>query len=1060
MSAIIRSRALITFALYAWCMSVSVSQQPNFRVTHYTTSEGLSQNYVYCILQDSKGFLWFGTRNGLNKYDGYSFTHYFHEPFEENCLPHNIVMSVVEDREGYLWIGTNGGGLSRFDRRTEEFIHFHHNPNDPQSISSDFIYTLYLARDGVLWIGTNGGGLNRFTITEFNRRYAKDRSALPPEFMRFDVHETTSTASSDEAIHSIAEDLDGNLWMATNYRLVRYHPSTGRWMQYLTRTESDIAFADSTMQNRSRGGSGRLNIITTEHGLVLHPCGGVFLFDRGKNFFRKVNDQFIDMLFEDNHQRIWGGQRGLWLMMQGEWKGYPVPLATADRIGGDGPSVHCMVQDRHGSIWVGSSIGIFKLQENASGFSFLQPVSRADGKNQPIEIRAIMEGPNGELLLGTVDDWIYRYDGNAIIRWDVRRIRRKQPRAGERTVNAILKIRKERYLIASAIGMYEWDAARGVRKVYGYRWLKRHMESHSNSFALLRDSNDRFWMGGAAKRKGVFYRFDVIGDSLIPLHDNINAAHDFNCGSGVWKIIETKDGELWIGTTNGLFHFHPDDRSFMHYKHNPVDTTSLSENEIWTIHESGDGTMWIGTLGGGLNAFDRATGKFRSFTNKHGLGNNYVCCILEDEHGQLWMSTNNSVSKFDPATKSFTNYYTSAVQSTGGFSFGSGLRMRDGRMCFGGMKGLLVFHPDSIRQSQFAAPLVITSCEVLGKKRSGELANNDTLVLRHDENHLSFEFASLDFSNTMNNRYAYILHGAEGTWIDCGTRRSCTYSNLEPGDYVFRVKGTNSDGVWNEKGISIVVRIVPPVHRTQWFRWSATLVLVAFLSTLVITWHRQARKKERTERKMIESELRALRLQMNPHFIFNSLNAIQNFVLEADVRNANEYLAKFARLMRMILENSKQPAIRLKDEIDFLRMYLEIESLRFHGSFQFMIDVDPQLDDDTAIPSMLLQPYVENALRHGLSHKGSKGTLRIALEKLDSVILASVEDDGIGRARSQEMQQGRHSRYASMGMEITQDRLNILNQARKKNMSMKIIDLVDEQRAPAGTRIEIVIPIE
>lgn len=322
------------------------------------------------------------------------------------------------------------------------------------------------------------------------------------------------------------------------------------------------------------------------------------------------------------------------------------------------------------------------------------------------------------------------------------------------------------------------------------------------------------------------------------------------------------------------------------------------------------------------------------------------------------------------------------------------------------------------------------------------------------------EFAALDYRDSPKLQYAYKLEGVNNNWMNAGTHRFCSYSNLSPGDYLFRIKATNSDGVWNEKGISILIHIVPPIYLTSWFKWSVGVLMFLLVAGLVYWRIDFVHRKERNRRRLIESELQALRLQMNPHFIFNSLNAIQNFVINSDVEKATEYLSKFARLMRMILENSKQQTILLKDEIEFLRLYLEIESVRFEERFDYTIQADPALSGDVRIPSMLLQPYIENAIRHGLLHKTSRGKLTIKLASLDDTIVASIEDDGIGRKKAMEIKERQGPYYKAFGMEITHDRLKILNSFRKKEMRLNVIDLYDEHGEPNGTRIEISIPVE
>jgi signal transduction histidine kinase len=482
-------------------------------------------------------------------------------------------------------------------------------------------------------------------------------------------------------------------------------------------------------------------------------------------------------------------------------------------------------------------------------------------------------------------------------------------------------------------------------------------------------------------------------------------------------------------------------------------------DEIWTLYDDG-ATLWAGTLGGGLEALDQRSGTFTHYTPERGLAGNIVSCILPDGHGRLWLATNAGVSRFDAATGRFTTYENTLIESVQPFSYGAGLSLRDGSLLFGGENGLLHFHPDSVRGQGSAPALMITSIRAGEREIAAEAADGAALTLPYRDNSVAFEFAALDFINPEQNTFAYMLEGADRGWVQAGTRRTVAYSALAPGTYRFLLRGANSDGVWNTNGIAITITITPPWYLTVWFRG---LVALLVLAALAGAWYLRARSIRRTadvQRRVVESELKALRAQMNPHFLFNCLNAIQNIIFDSDSERANAYLTKFARLMRLTLEHSKRHSIPLSDEVAMLGLYLDLEDLRHDHCFEYAIHVDPALDDDTPIPSMLIQPYVENAIRHGLLHRKERGRVVVSLERVGDGVRCTIEDNGIGRARAMDLKRQSGRGHRSMGMEITRDRLDMLNEHRAGRMSMRVTDLADASGDASGTRVEIEIPLE
>jgi hypothetical protein len=452
------------------------------------------------------------------------------------------------------------------------------------------------------------------------------------------------------------------------------------------------------------------------------------------------------------------------------------------------------------------------------------------------------------------------------------------------------------------------------------------------------------------------------------------------------------------------------------------------------------------------------------YTEEDGLPNNVVYSALEDENGSIWIITNWGLTRFDRENESFILYDTKDGIQANEFNGGAYYQNDRGEMYFGGMNGFNLFHPDEIKKNESPPVMVITGFSIFNEPSRGPFLDGDTLVLRYSDNFFSIEFAALEYTNPSKNIFRYKMENYDDGWTThTATQRQADYKKVSPGTYRFRVIGANNDGVWNNEGVSLVIIITPPWWETWIFRISfALIVILSFWS--VIYWRFKAlKRKNEVERKVLEIEKqifeleqKALRLQMNPHFIFNSLNAIQSFVIANDTDKGIPYLAKFSHLMRMILANSSESYIPLKDELKALKYYMDLEKLRFDDSFDYYIELDNSIDDDfVEIPPMMLQPYVENAIIHGLNHKEERGRVDISFELQKAVMICTIEDNGIGREKAREIRERSGIRRQPRGMMITKERLEIMKRQSKEDFYVDVEDLKNEAGEALGTRVKI-----
>jgi hypothetical protein len=533
----------------------------------------------------------------------------------------------------------------------------------------------------------------------------------------------------------------------------------------------------------------------------------------------------------------------------------------------------------------------------------------------------------------------------------------------------------------------------------------------------------------------------------------------------IWTIYEDHTGKIWVGTyTHGLYSF--DGEKFTE----ETNRLKISAKDFFGIAEDNDGRMYFGTLGG-VFIYDPegAGGKTTdSIKEADGLSSELIFCMTMDSGNKnLWIGTNQGLSKFDVAAyaKDKSKHITTLGKEEGftGVESNSNGNYLDenGEMWFGTVNGLIHYFPKNFRNNTAAAKTSITGMRLFYK----DTTLSPGMELSYSENNISFDYVGICLTNPAKVRYRFMLAGFETDWSPPTPDRTARYSNLPPGSYTFKVRSCNNEGMWNDEPAVFSFVINTPIWKRSWFWLLLTSAAICILSLSIFYRIRQIKKRERIETEsqvaMARNELKALRAQMNPHFVFNSLNSIQHFILTNKSADAGKYLNKFARLMRVILNNSEKSLITIREELEYLQLYLDLEEMRFEGKFTSAIDISEDIDIDYfEIPAMLLQPYVENAILHGLTPLNGGGELKIMMRLEKNTIVCSVIDNGIGREKAREMRQlSNRKDHKSLGMKITHDRLELINRLNNSQLSLTITDLYKEDGSAAGTRVDIFIPV-
>ena len=822
------------------------SQKDNIKFEHLY--EGLSQKSVLCISQDSKGFMWFGTYDGLHRYDGYKIKIYKSEIGNPYSISSNTVRFIYEDHSGILWIGTDGG-LNQFDREKESFIHYQYDPNAPNSLGSNMIQWICEDKSGILWIGTFTGGLIRF-----------DREKK--QFTRYLHDPEDSNSISDNTVFCVYVDRSGNLWAATNGGLNQFDPGKNRFIHYQY----------NSADPHSLIGNGTYRIYEDRMGVLWVGImgGGLDRFDKEKKQFihyRHRNDDpsslssdIVRSICEDRSGALWiGTQDGLNRFDREKNRFVSYKNSSNDLFSLSNNIILCIYEDRSGILWIGNEYGgINKFDSGTTKFVHYRKEPNNSNSLSSDLVTSIYETNDGGekiLWIATGGGGLNKYNKRKNLFTHFQSDPNNPNSINDNYLRALHEDRSGTLWIGTNTGLCQLDRTR--KNFICYKSDPNNPYSLSNDvvFSIHEDRSGLLWIGTYGgglnlfdRKKNRFTRYLVDPQNPNSISDNF-----------VWSICEDINGAIWIGTANGgLNQFDREKNIFIHYKADPNNPNSLSSNKILCLHEDHSGILWIGTTDG-LNKYDRSNNLFSRYREADGLPSNTIQSISEDDRGNLWLGTQKGLSKFTPSTKRIRNFTVRNGLQSNEFGVNACFKSQSGELYFGGINGFNTFFSDSIKDNPFIPPIVITDFQIfnksipVGKKIDGRLILEKSITetkeikLSYKENVFLFEFASLHFASPENNQYAYMMEGFDDEWnhTDAG-RRIVTYTNLSSGEYVFRVKGSNSDGVWNEEGASIRVIIAPPFWQTLWFK-IILLAIIAGCAYWIYKWREMVAKQREME---------------------------------------------------------------------------------------------------------------------------------------------------------------------------------------------------------------------
>jgi signal transduction histidine kinase/ligand-binding sensor domain-containing protein/DNA-binding response OmpR family regulator len=826
-----------------------ISEKIQFK--HLTTEDGLSNNLLASVVKDSKGFVWIATLDGLNRYDGKKIKTYRHSEDDPNSLGSNEVFSLCVDPYGTLWIGADSRGLNRYNPETDNFTRYL-NPNDSTALANTILIVIS-DKSGILWLGTHHGGLHSFEPkTEKFTSYVN----IPGD----------SSSLSHNYIWALLEDSKGNLWIGTiGGGLNKFNRENGTFTRYQHDPVNPNSLSNDLVPGICEDKSGALWLGTYGGGinkLTLTGDNDSPVFTHYKYNPRNpsgLSGNNIDCIIVDKNNVPWFGtaQTGLNRSASSLDNNDQVSIISYQHDPYDpssliGNSIRHLFVDDDGVYWISSYGGLNIYNSKQKQFRNYKHEAGNPFSFKGDFATTLLEDKSGAIWIGTQNGGLNKWDRKTDKIINLIHDPYNPNSISENTVKSLGED-KDGYIwvgtYAESLNKFDKKTGKFVR--YKHDPLKPGTVSEITLDRGIVEDKKSGLLWIATPNKG-FNIYNKETDSFFNIYNNPDSLKILSSNLYTSIRLIDRNGIFWIATKEGgIVLYDPEKDELKRLEYNPDEAASLGDNSILAVYEDKTGFYWIGTGGGGLFKLDKRDNKFLRYSIKDGLPGEVINSILEDDHGNLWISTNNGLSKFNPVTESFRNY--DIEDGLLGNDVGKGINTRSGEMLFICGSGFMVFHPDSIKVNIKIPPVYITDFYLFNKpvsigydSLSGRtvLPKSITLCeeikLNFDDNVFSFEFAALDYSAPMKNKYSYMMEGFDKDWnYTDAVRNLATYTNLDPGEYIFRVKGSNNDGYWNENGASIKVIILPPWWRTN-FAYLIYFILIG--SIIYFIWKAQLKR--------------------------------------------------------------------------------------------------------------------------------------------------------------------------------------------------------------------------
>ena len=830
---------LIAIALLGLCglAAADVPESHPMRFDHLTLDQGLSQSNVLAVWQDADGMMWFGTENGLNRFDGYEFSYFKRERGNPDALSNDFIFDIAEDDAGHLWLATNGGGLAKLNRKSGKVVTYRHDPDDDSSIASNVIRRLKIDADGIIWVGTRGAGLDRF-------------DPKTETFSRFDLGVEPAGASG--TVFAIYEDTAGHLWAGGDHGLTRIDRVSGESIAYVANESDSASISRYSVRTIVEDSAQQLWVGTYGGGLsrLDRKTGQFEHFVHDPENPQTISNDRVSSLFEDSDGRLWAGTtNGLNLVDQESGAAVRFSADPVDAASLRDNNITTIFQDRSGLMWFGTKWqGVSSWNPRSWSYGFEPAREITASANRQPNVMSIVEDGANTVWIGTMGDGLTALNRNTGAITTYRNDPSSENRINDDRVMSLMRDRAGNIWIGTMTqGITVLDPSSGEQRNYRHDPEDGSSLSANGIMTMYEDTAGRVWVGTFGggislfnTETGEFSRLAADADNPASLSSN-----------RVTSLVEDPRGFMWVGTdAGGLNLVSLEDFSVHQFRHDPLDASTLAADTVYSVNVDADNTVWVGTQGGGL---DRVVGdprtpaeiSFQNLSQRDGLGNDVIYGIQFDNDGWLWMSTNYGISRFNPESGEIRNLHRRDGLQSEEFNFGAHHRSASGELFFGGVNGFNAFNPSEVAPNKVIPLIALTGFFKTGDTTKSDLPGDEaeSIEISWKDDVIAFEFAVMDYLAPQQNRYMYKLEGFDKDWIDLGNRNRVTYTDLDDGKYLLRVKAANSEGVWNEAGYALPIH----VKAAPWDTWWAYLGYVALLAHLVVGWWLSQRRKLQRE---------------------------------------------------------------------------------------------------------------------------------------------------------------------------------------------------------------------
>ncbi|MBK9331975.1 MAG: hypothetical protein IPM96_06115 [Ignavibacteria bacterium] len=973
-----------------------------------SVEDGLSNSSVSSVLQDRQGFMWFGTQDGLNRYDGYDFKIYRNDNQNESSLSNNFVNILYEDNAGALWIGTDGG-LNVYDRDMDNFRKT--EISDQLKISGPVIIkTIFEDNDEKLWIGTYGSGLICLD---------RDRN-----FIGCFKHDRDDESSiSGDRISSVIQDSHGTIFIGTWGKGLNMLVRGGtEFRRYMNKADDDRSLSENKVDSLYCDRQGDLWVGTTN---------GLNKFVNGENCFNRfshdsadefsLSNRLVSKMCEDKKGNLWIGTKegGINIYDRDKNRFYHLKNDKDNPYSLGNNSVLDIYCDRSGIMWAGtfgSGLRIYKNQSKKFYHFFEKKYDRNSLSSNKISCFA--EDKKGNLLVGTTDKGFNIFNSTENIFKRISLKKSNEDDSPENVIDCIAECKNGFFWIGtSGSGLVKYDPVKDEFCSYSFKRSDDLTKNYLYIFSVYADDDGIIWYGTAGK--GI-YRFDPVSEKAVQYSLNPEDINDVR-DKRIRKIAPGFKNELLLGSsTGGLLIFDKVKKNFRQFKNDPKDPGSISSNFTTDFLKDSKGNLWIGTYDSGLNILPRGSKNFIKISTKDGLPNNTINGILEDDQGNIWISSNKGISKIDPANNRIKNYDVRDGLQSNEFNAWACIKMKNGDLVFGGINGFNIFRADEINDNTYVPEIIITDFKIFNKEvkpgiegspLSKSVSVTDELNLTYKESVFSFEFSALDFNIPGKNAYAYRMKGFDSGWINSGNRRFATYTNLDAGEYEFNVIGSNNDGIWNTIGDSIKINITPPFWKKKWFKSLSALSVIAASGSVYQSKINRLRKDRKAQeeftKKLLETqENERKRIAGELHDSIGQDLLISKNKLQISLNNPDDSEIVFKNINEVsdvitdALKNVREISYSLHPyQIERLGLSKAIGSIieRLKGTAEIKFTCSIDNIDKILLPESeisiyrIIQECMNNILRHS---EASEVILNIS--RGENFISILIGDDGIG----------------------------------------------------------------